>query len=167
MLAAENSGLEFNPEVGPRRGEVIELPDDDNDNVIDDDINKGMITRVKEEEQEQQTVTENDNEDAEMEGTSEQSTRSEREQSTPRRYEDYELYVAVEEEDESMLATSKDESTKEEDNNNELEAVEHHIKMPMMSKKRERRERRSISPKLGNLDSMRDSANLGTEENQL
>jgi hypothetical protein len=54
MLAAENSGLEFNPMVGPCRGEVIELSDDDDDDAIDDNINKDMITRVKEEEQEQQ-----------------------------------------------------------------------------------------------------------------
>jgi hypothetical protein len=93
MLAAENSGLEFNPVVGPHRGEVIELLDDDDDNVIDDNINKDMITRVKEEEQEQQKVTENDNKDTKVEGTSEQSRRSGREQATPKRYEDYELYV--------------------------------------------------------------------------
>ena len=79
MLAAKNSGLEFNPVVGLCRGEVVELLDDDNDNVIDDDINKDMITRVKEEEQEQQKVTENGNEDTEMEGTSKQSRRSGRE----------------------------------------------------------------------------------------
>ncbi len=79
MLAAENSRLEFNPMVGPRRGEVIVLLDDDNDNVIDDDINKDMITKVKEEEHEQQKVMENDNEDTEMEGTSEQSRKSGRE----------------------------------------------------------------------------------------
>jgi hypothetical protein len=54
MLAAENSQLEFNPVVGLHRGEVIELLYDDNDNVIDDDMNKDTITRVKEEEQEQQ-----------------------------------------------------------------------------------------------------------------
>jgi hypothetical protein len=47
-----------------------------------------------------------------MEGTSEQSRRSGREQATPRRNEDYELYVTVEEEDEFMLATCKDESIK-------------------------------------------------------
>jgi hypothetical protein len=47
MLVVENSGLEFNPMVGTRRGEVIELLDDDNGNVIDNNINKDMITRVK------------------------------------------------------------------------------------------------------------------------
>jgi hypothetical protein len=69
MLAAENSGLEFNPMVGLHCGEVIELLDDDNDDVIDDNINKDMITRVKEEEEEQHKVTEDDNEDTDMEGT--------------------------------------------------------------------------------------------------
>jgi hypothetical protein len=71
MLAAEISGLEFNPMVGQRHGEVIELLDDDDGNVIDDNINKDMITRGKEEKQEQQKVTENDDKDIEMEGTSE------------------------------------------------------------------------------------------------
>ncbi len=56
MLAAENSGLEFNPVVDPRSGEVIRLLDDDNDDAIDDNINEDMITRVKEEEQEQQII---------------------------------------------------------------------------------------------------------------
>jgi hypothetical protein len=60
---------------------------------------------VKEEKQEQQKVTENNNEDTKMEGTSEQSRRSGREQATPKCNEDYELYVTVEEEDEFMLAT--------------------------------------------------------------
>ncbi len=54
MLVAENSGLEINPVVGLRHGEVIELLDDDDDDVVDDNINQDMITRVKEEEQEQQ-----------------------------------------------------------------------------------------------------------------
>jgi hypothetical protein len=51
MLAAENSGLEFNPVVGRHHGDVIELLDDDSNDVLDDNINKDMITRVKEEKQ--------------------------------------------------------------------------------------------------------------------
>jgi hypothetical protein len=129
MLAAENSGLEFNPVVGPRRGEMIELLYDDNDDIIDDDINKDMITRVKEEGQEKQKSHRKMTTKITMEGTSEQSRRSRREQSTPRRYEDYELHVTIEEEDEFMLATCKDESTEEEDNNDALEAVGHYIMM--------------------------------------
>jgi hypothetical protein len=129
MLVADNSGLGFNPVVGPRLGKVIKLLDDDNDNVIDDNINKDMITRVKGEEQEQQKVTENDKKDTKMEGNSEQSRRSGREQATPRRYEDYELYVTIEEEDGFMLATCEYEGTEEEDDNNALEAVGHFIMM--------------------------------------
>ncbi len=62
-----------------------------------------------------------------MEGTSEQSRRSGREQGAPRRYEDYELYVIIEEEDEFVLVTCKDESTEEEYDNNALEAVGYYI----------------------------------------
>ncbi len=120
MLAAENSGLEFKLMVGPRHGEVIDLLDDDDDNIIDDNINKDMSTKVKEEEQKQKKIAENDNEDTEMEGTSEQSRKSGQEQATPRRHKDYELYITVEEEDEFMLAKCEDESTEEEDNNDAL-----------------------------------------------
>jgi hypothetical protein len=149
MLEAENSGLEFNPVVGPRHGEVIELLDDDDDNVIDDDINKDMITRVKEEKQEQQKVTENDNKDTKMEGTSEQSRRSGREQATPRGYEDYEPYVTIEEEDEFMLATCKDESTKEEDNNNAFEAVRHYVMMHYNEQEKIKKRKKKYKPKAG------------------
>jgi hypothetical protein len=106
-----------------------------------------MITRVKEEEQEQQKVTENDDEDTEMEGTSEQSWRSGREQATPRRYEDYELYVTVEEEDEFMLATCKDESIEEEDNNGALEAVGHYIMMHYDEQEKRKKRKKKYKPK--------------------
>jgi hypothetical protein len=149
MLAVENSGLEFNPMVGPRRGEVIELLDDDDDDAIDDNVNKDMITRVKEEEQEQQKVTENANEDTEMEGTSEQSRRSGREQATPRRYEDYELYVAVEEENEFMLAICKDESIEEEDDSGALEAVGHYIMMHCDEQEKRKKRKKKYKPKAG------------------
>jgi hypothetical protein len=84
MLVAENSGLELNPVVGLRRGEVIELLDDNDDNVIDDNINEDMIIRVNKEEQEQQKGTENDDKDTKMEGTSGQSRRSYKERAAPR-----------------------------------------------------------------------------------
>jgi hypothetical protein len=122
---------------------------DDNNGVIDDDINKDMITRVKEEEQEQQKVTENDNEDTEMEGTSEQSRRSGRKQATPRRYEDYELYDTVEQEDEVMVATCKDKSSKEEEDNDALEPVGHYIMMHYDEQENIRKRKKKYKPKAG------------------
>jgi hypothetical protein len=149
MLAEENSGLEFKPVVGLRHGEMIELLDDDNDDAIDEDINKDMITRVKEEEQEQQKFTENDDDDTEMEGTSEQSRRSRRKRATPRSYEDYELYVTVEKEDEFMLATCKDESIEEEDNNGASEAVGHYIMMHYDEQEKIKKRKKKYKPKAG------------------
>ncbi len=84
-----------------------------------------------------------------MEGTSEQSRRSGREQATPRRYEDYELYVTVEEENEFMLATCKDESINEEDNNGALEAVGHYIMMYYDEQEKTKERKKKYKPKAG------------------
>jgi hypothetical protein len=74
---------------------------------------------------------EDDNEDHANETDMEQPKRLGREQACPKRFEDYEVYVTVEEEDELTLTTCTDDDvvSTAENNDRALKAVVHYIMM--------------------------------------
>ncbi len=108
----ENSGLEIGPaNESHATGEVIKLLDDDEVDMLDEDIRHDEEVRMKEEPH-QAKITDQDegdhNEDHANKTGMEQPRRSGRERACPKRFEDYEVYVTVEEEDKFMLTTCAD-----------------------------------------------------------
>ncbi len=99
-----------------------------------------------------------------------QPRRSGREQIPPRKHEDYEFYVNVEDEEEYMLATCKantDNQVEVEGDDGMLEVVVHYIMVHYGEKEMLKNKRRNTSPRLENIALMPDFVDLGTEERQL
>ncbi len=148
-------GLEIGPVNKSRAaGEVIELLDDDKVDMLDDDIRHDKEVTIKEEPQ-QAKITDQDeedhNEDHANETGMEQPRRLGREQACPKRFEDYEVYVTVEEEDKFMLTTCADNDVVSTDENNDkaLEAVVHYIKMHYEEKEKLKKRKKKYKPKDG------------------
>jgi hypothetical protein len=154
-MAAESSGLKFGTKGELRAaGEVIELLDDDENDMLDDDIRHDEEIRVKEEPQQAKITDENeDNEDEDHtnETAEEQPRRLGREQAPPKRLEDYEVYVTVEEEDKFMLTTCTDDEVTSSDENNDraLEAVAHYIMVHYEEKEKLKKRKKKYRTKVG------------------
>jgi hypothetical protein len=153
MLAAENSGLEIGPTNKSRAtGEVIQLLDDNKVDVLDDKIRHDEEVKMKEEPH-QAKITDQDeedhNEDHVNETGVEQPRRLGREQACPKRFEDYEVYVTVEEEDEFMLTTCADNDVVSTDKNDDRasEAVAHYIMMHYEETAKLKKRKKKYKPK--------------------
>ncbi len=74
-----------------------------------------------------------------------------REHTCPKRFEDYEVYVTVEEEDEFMLTTCTNDDVVSTDKNNDraLEAVAHNIMMHYEEKEKLKKRKKKYKPKDG------------------
>ncbi len=153
MLVAEILRLEIGPANKSRAaGEVIELLDDDNVDMLDDDIRHDEDVKIKEESQ-QAKITDQDEEDHDEDHANktdmEQPRRLGREQACPKLFEDYKVYVTVEEEDKFMLTTCDDNDVVSTDKNNDraLEAVAHYIMMNYEENKKLKKRKKKYQPK--------------------
>jgi hypothetical protein len=140
MLVAENSWLEIGPvNKLPTTGEVIELLDDDKADMLDDNIRHDKEKKMKEEPQQAKITDQDEKDDDEVHANKtdmDQPRRSGREQACPKWFEDYKVYVTLEEEDKLMPTTCADNDMVSTDENNDraLEAVAHYIMMQYKEK---------------------------------
>jgi hypothetical protein len=155
MIVTENSGLEFGT-VGEScaTGEVIELLDDDKNDMLDNNIRHDQEIRVTKEPQQAKITDENEDdedEDHTNETAEEQPRRSGRERAPPKRLEDCEVYVTVEEEDKFVFTTCTDDEVTSSDENNDraLEAVVHYIMAHYEEKERLKKRKKTYRPKVG------------------
>ena len=120
MLAAANSGIDIStpPEDQPTKREVIEILDDEDDDIVDQLINEESIQQQYEdklpkiEEDEEEDIL-----DVAAEGKNDYP-RSKQNRTANRQYQDYELYVTIEEQED-----------REEDNPEEKANVAHYVMM--------------------------------------
>ncbi len=155
MLVAKNSGLEIRSTNKLRAaGDLIKLLDDDKVDKLDDNIRHDKEVKMKEEPQ-QAKITDQDeedhNEDHANETGMEQPRRLGREQACPKQFEDYKVYVTIEEEDTFMLTTCADDDVVSTDKNNDkaLEAVVHYIVMHYEEKEKLKKRKKKYKPKDG------------------
>ena len=139
MLAVANSGIDFStpPEDRPTKREVIEILDDKDDDIMDQLINEestqcqyeDKLPKIEEDEEEDipEVAAEGDND----------YRRSKQNRTANRQYQDYELYVTVEEQED-----------REEDDPEEMANVAHHIMMHYAEKESIKKKRkRNINPR--------------------
>jgi hypothetical protein len=102
MLAAANSGIDFSslPEDRPNRGEIIEILNNEDNEILDEYMKEKSTRRLH---KETLPKIKEDQEDEEMPGEmveqSKEYQRSKRNRIANRQYQYYELYVTDEEED--------------------------------------------------------------------
>ena len=103
MLAAANSGIDFSapPEDRTTKREIIEILDDEDNDILDQHINEESIQRQYEEKMPKiKEDEENDMSEEAVEVESEDDyRRSKRNRTANRQYQDYKLYVTVEEQE--------------------------------------------------------------------
>jgi len=142
MLAAANSGIDFltPPEDQPtKRGEVIKILDDENDDIVDQLINEESIQRQCEDNLPK--VEEDEEEDIPKEAVEGENDyrRSKRNRTANRQYQDYELYETVEEQED-----------REEDDPEEMANVAHYVMMHYTEKESIKKKRKKkYKPKAG------------------
>jgi hypothetical protein len=101
MLAAANSGIDFSlpPEDQPNRGEIIEILDDEDDDILDQYMKEESTQQLYKDEQPK--IEEDREEEDTPKETIEQDDKyghSTQNRIANRQYQDYELYVTVEKE---------------------------------------------------------------------
>ncbi len=117
ILAAENSGIDFS--TVPTKvsgGEVIEILDDNEEDAIDEYEREEVLVKMELDREAKRTEA----------GAPDGLRRSNRARIANQQFEDYELYVTVEEE-ELMMATMGNNPAEEEEDENVLAAVAHYI----------------------------------------
>jgi hypothetical protein len=123
LLAAQNSGLDFSSiPTKVNDGEVIKILDDNEEEAINEYIKEEVhvvVEPIYVEEQEEACMTEVLDKDG-------GSKRSGRRRIPNRQFEDYNLYMTVEEE-EVMLANIEESTLDEEEDEEDLAAVAHYI----------------------------------------
>ena len=160
IMAAENSGLEFNPTIRPRHGEVIDILDDD-DQEYAEDYASMLETSVKQEPTIKLTADEqviDARETSVAQAQQDEPHRPQREpiahrtrSRAPGKYEDYELYITAAEEDNFLFTTLNEEVAIEPAvlDDMALEAVAHFIMMHYDELGKTGKQRKKYKPKTG------------------
>jgi len=139
MLAVNNSGLDFlSVPTKVTRGEVIEILDDDEKEVMNEYKREEVRVKVK--------PDKTDGATAELVSDMRRSGRTRIEK---RKFEDYELYVTVEEEEELMLATIEENPTDDSEDEEVLAAVAHFIMVHYKEKEGIKKKKKKYKPKSG------------------
>jgi hypothetical protein len=139
MLAAENLGLDFSSiPTKVSGGEVIEILNDNEEDAIDEYKQAEVLVKIKPD-------REGDRGEA---GAQEGSRRSNRGRIANQQFEDYELYVTVEEE-ELMMATMDNNPAEQEEDENVLAAVAHYIRVHYEEKEGIKKKEKKHKPKSG------------------
>jgi hypothetical protein len=152
MLAAENSGITFEPVVNRplNNPEIIEILDDDDDDNIGGHIYQDIVKTEDETGSRIIDAETNPNQmDADMEGMN-RPRRSERTRIANRLYNDYELYTTMNEEEERF--THQNDSVADGSmhiGEDALEAVAHYIMMHYAEKERIVKRKKKYKPKEG------------------
>ncbi len=141
MLAAANSGIDFStpPEDRPTKREVIEILDDEDDDIVDQLINEESIQQQYEDKLPK--IKEDEEEDIPEEAVEGENDyrRSKRDRTANRQYQDYELYVTVEEQEDIG-----------EDDPEEMANVAHYVMMHYAEKESIKKKRKKkYKPKAG------------------
>ncbi len=102
--------MEFGPINVRETREVIKLPDDDDEDVLNNFIRDDVAIKIEQQNNEDlRKVVEEENEDEENDPISDEPRKSSRDRVSNRKFEDYELYVTVAEEDRFLLAANGEE----------------------------------------------------------
>jgi hypothetical protein len=136
MLAAANSGMDFSspPEEQPNRREIIEILDDEGNEILDEymkeestrGLYKETLPKIEEDQEDEETPNE-------VVEPSEENQQSRRNRIANRQYQDYELYVTVEDEDTKQGVKEDPER---------LASVAHYIMMHYAKKERMKNKRK-------------------------
>ena len=120
MLEAASSGLDFStpPEDRPTKRKVIEILDDEDNDILDKLINEESIQRQYENKLPKIEEDEENDMSEEAVESEDEYRRSKRNRTANRQYQDYELYVTVEEQED-----------REEDDPEEMANVAHYFMM--------------------------------------
>ncbi len=143
MLAAANSEIDFSlpPEDQPNRGEIIEILDDKDDDIIDQymkeestqQLYKDKLPKIEEDRVKEVTPKETIKHDNEYQ-------HSKQNRIANRQYQDYELYVTVEEED----------RLDNEDDPKKMASMAHYIMMHFAKKESiKKKQKKKYKPKAG------------------
>ncbi len=146
LLAAQNSGLDFSSiPTKVNGGEVTKILDDDEEEGIKEYIKEKVQVMVElnyvEEQEEARGMEESEKDEG--------PRRLGRTRIPNRQFEDYELYVTVEEE-EVMLANIEESALDEEEDEEVLAAVAHYIMVHYEEKESLNKKKRNTNQKLGN-----------------
>ena len=143
MLAAANSGIDFStpPEDRPTKREVIETLDDEDDDILDQLINEESIQQQYEDKLPKIEEDEENDMSEEAVESEDEYRRSKRNRTANRQYQDYELYVTVEEQE--------DGPDYEEDDPEKMASVAHYVMMHYAEKESiKRNKKRYINTRL-------------------
>ena len=123
MLAAANSGIDFSapPEDCPTKREIIEILDDEDNDILDQHINEESIQRQYEDKLTKIEEGEENDMSEEAVEREDDYRRSKQNKTANRQYQDYELYVTVEEQE--------DRPDYEEDDPKKMASVAHYVMM--------------------------------------
>jgi len=136
MLAAANSGIDFS---APREGrltkrEIIEILDDEDDDILDQHINEESIQQQYEDKLPKFKEHEENDMSEEAVEIEDEYRRSKRNRTANRQYQDYELYVTVEEQE--------DGPDYEEDDPEKMVSVAHYFMMHYAEKESIKKKRK-------------------------
>ena len=148
MVAAANSGIDFSlpPEDQPNRGEIIEILDDEDDEILGEYMNEestqGLygetLPKIKESQEDEEMPEEVVKQDEEY-------WQSKQNRIANRQYQDYKLYVTAEEED-----TKPDVEEDPEEDPKKLASVAHYIIVHYAEKESIKKKRKKkYKPKAG------------------
>jgi hypothetical protein len=141
MIAAENSGLDvLSIPTKATGGEVFKILDNDEEDVMNKYKQEEVLPKIKPD----QTNGEH-NTAASKQG---ETRRSGQMRVAKRQFEDYELYVTVEEE-EVMLAMVEEDPVEDEENKEMLAAVAHYIMVHYKEKEGVKKKKKKYKPKSG------------------
>jgi hypothetical protein len=128
MLAAANSGIYFSapPEDRPTKREIIEILDDEDDDILDQHINEESIQRQYEDKLPKIEEDEENNMAEEAVESEDEYQGSKQNRTANRQFQDYELYVTVEEQE--------DRPEYEEDDPEKMASVAHYVMMHFAEK---------------------------------
>jgi hypothetical protein len=141
MMAAENSGLDFSSvPTKATGGEVIEILDNDEEDVMNEYKQEEVLPKIKPDQTDGEYHT----------AASEQgeTRRSGQVRVANRQFEDYELYITVEEE-EVMLAMVEEDPAEDKEDKEVLAAVAHYIMVHCEKKEGVKKKKKKHKPKSG------------------
>ncbi len=141
MMAAENSGLDFlSLPTKATGGEVIKIFKDNKEDVMNEYKQEEVLPKIKPDQMggEHHTAASEQGE----------TKRSGRVRVANRQFEDYELYITVEEE-EVMLAMVEDDQAEEEEDKEVLAVVAHYIMVHYKEKEGVKKKKQKYKPKSG------------------
>ncbi len=143
MMAAGNSGLDFlSVPTKATGGEVIEILEDKKEDVVNEYKREEVLPKIK--------PDQTNGEHHAAAGASEQgeTRRSGQVRAANRQFEDYELYIAMEEED-LMLAMIEDDPAEDKEDEKVLAAVAHYIMVHYKEKEGMKKKKKKYKPKSG------------------